>query len=194
LETKVAKKGILFVISAPSGCGKTSVISGLLRSPAGLVRSVTYTTRPIREGERDGIDYHFVSPAEFERKKEEGLFLEWACVYGNLYGTGKSDVEDLLKAGKDVVLSVDVQGAKTIRSKMEAVMIFLLPPSREELARRLRGRGTETPEALKKRLEEAENELSHHELFDYSVTNDALEHCIQNLDSLIEIERKKRRF
>lgn len=185
-------KGILFVLSAPSGCGKTSVLAELLKDSKAPARCITYTTRSMRSGEKNGVDYHFVSVEEFGKKKESGFFLEWASVYENFYGTARSDVETLLNKGRDVIVSVDVQGAKTIRSQMDAILIFLTPPSWEELEDRLRNRGTETPEELERRLKEAKTEMAHHELFDFTVTNDTVKHSAENMMSLIEIERSKR--
>jgi guanylate kinase len=185
--------GLLVILSAPSGCGKTSVVAELLKHNGSLVRCLTYTTRSPRPGEREGVDYHFISPEDFKRKKESGFFLEWASVYDNFYGTAEEDVRHLLESGKNVILSVDVQGARTIRSKMDAALIFLTPPSMEELKKRLSGRGTESSEILKRRLQEAEKEIQQVSLFDYTVQNDTIENSVRNITNLIAIEREKRR-
>ncbi len=187
------KKGLLFVLTAPSGCGKTSVLTELLKDPSSPKRSITYTTRQKRQGEKEGQDYHFVTREEFEKKKKDGFFLESACVYNNFYGTAKEDVEKLLDGGTDVIVSVDVQGAKTIRSKMAAVLFFLTPPSLDILRSRLEGRGTESEESLKRRLEAAREEMEHKEFFDFTITNDSIEHSTHNLKSMVDIERNKRR-
>ena len=184
-------KGALFVLSAPSGCGKTSVLEKLLEGNTALSRCLTYTTRKPRQGEVTGKDYHFVSLKEFESKKGNGFFVESAQVYGNWYGTAEEDLKKLLTSGKDVILSVDVQGARTIRGKIDAVLIFLKPPSLEVLKERLLKRGTETPEALEKRFEAVKDELAHLEFYDYTVTNDTIEDSVQRLQALIDLEKKK---
>jgi len=188
----LSSAGLLFVLSAPSGCGKTSVLTELLNKEKSVVRCLTYTTRGPRAGEKDGVDYHFVSKEEFEKKKKSGFFLEWAQVYGNFYGTAGEDVDRLLTSGKDVMLSVDVQGARTIREKRDAVLIFLVPPSLEELKRRLSGRGTDTPEVVERRLQEAESEMRQISLYDYTVTSDTVENSTRNVINLVTIEREKR--
>ena len=188
----MSKTGQLFVLSAPSGCGKTSVLAELFKKDRSILRCVTYTTRPPRPDEKNGVDYHFLSKDEFEKRKNSGFFLEWAQVYGNFYGTSGDDVNRLLAGGKDVMLSVDVQGARTIRGKREAVLIFLVPPSIEELKRRLAKRGTETPEVVERRLREAEGEMKQVSLYDYTVVSDTVENCTQNVLNLVTIEREKR--
>jgi guanylate kinase len=188
-----SQKGTLFVLSAPSGCGKTSVLDELLALPGMPIRSITYTTRPMRDGEINGVDYHFVSQESFEEKRGEGFFLEWASVYENFYGTAKTDVSTLLDKGTDVIVSVDVQGAGTIRNQMEAVLFFLVAPSREELERRLRGRGTDTDDVIERRLQEVDKEMAQKELYDYVVTNNTVTDSVKKIVALIEDERNKRR-
>ena len=159
----------------------------LLKVNRSIARCLTYTTRKPRVGEKNGQDYHFITPEDFKKKIESGFFLEWANVYENFYGTAKEDVKHLLDSGKDVLLSVDVQGAKTIREKMDAVLIFLTPPTLEELKKRLAKRGTETQAVLDRRLQEAEHEMDQVSLYDYTVTNDTIENSVRNILNLVQI-------
>ncbi|RUM88612.1 MAG: guanylate kinase, partial [Thermovibrio sp.] len=153
-------KGLLIVISAPSGTGKTTLVHMLLKEFPDLEFSVSYTTRPPRPGEVDGRDYHFVDRKTFERMIEEGDFLEWAEVYGNLYGTSRTQVLKALNEGKDVILDIDTQGALQVKKNFpEAVLIFILPPSLKELERRLRNRGTDDEETIERRLKTAREEI-----------------------------------
>ena len=162
----------LFVISGPSGVGKDAVIGGLKARALHCHFVVTTTTRPIRTGERDGIDYIFIARPDFESMIAEGELLEWAEVYGNLYGVPKSQVADALERGQDVVLKIDVQGARTVQGMFpEATLIFLEPPNVEALAKRLNRRGTETTEALRVKLDAARAELEDAAWFDHRVVN-----------------------
>jgi len=183
-------KGLLIVISAPSGTGKTTLVHMLLKEFPDLEFSVSYTTRPPRSGEVDGRDYHFVDRKTFERMIEEGDFLEWAEVYGNLYGTSRTQVLRALNEGRDVILDIDTQGALQVKKNFpEAVLIFILPPSLKELERRLRNRGTDDEETIERRLKTAREEIRRAPLYDYIVVNDVLEVAYENLKSIIRAEK-----
>lgn len=177
--------GKVFILSAPSGAGKTTVARKVLEQIPELVRVVTYTTREPRPGEQDGQDYRFISKEEFEAKIKEGFFLEYANVYGNYYGTPKKEIDELLSLGKDVLLIIDVQGAFKVKSLMrEAVSIFLLPPSLEELKRRIEGRGY-VDKNLEKRLQTAKEEIPCAKYFDYIVINDFLNNAVEKVKAII---------
>lgn len=179
------KMGKVFILSAPSGAGKTTVARKVLEQVPELVRVVTYTTREPRPGEQDGQDYRFISKEEFEAKIKEGFFLEYANVYGNYYGTPKKEIDELLSLGKDVLLIIDVQGAFKVKSLMrEAVSIFLLPPSLEELKRRIEGRGY-VDKNLEKRLQTAKEEIPCAKYFDYIVINDFLNNAVEKVKAII---------
>jgi guanylate kinase len=183
-------KGILFVVSSVSGGGKTTVINGLLDSLPGLRVSVSHTTRDPREGERDGVDYSFISRENFRRMIREGEFLEWAEVYGQYYGTSRTAVEEARGAGCDAILDIDVQGALQVRDRSpDAVLVFLLPPSMEEQVRRLEKRGTEAPKQLEKRLGAASEELASVSEYDYAVLNDDVREAVAALRSIVVSER-----
>lgn len=187
------KKGFLVVLSAPSGTGKTTLADLWLRKDKYLVRSVSCTTREPREGERHGKDYFFVSEEVFRRMRREGRFLEWAKVHGNFYGTPKTFVERHLRKGKDVLLVIDVQGAMKVKKQLpEAVLIFLLPPSRKELLRRLKKRATEDRASLTIRLADAQRELKIARVYDFRVVNDKKEKAIRQLIGLMKKIRKAR--
>ncbi len=179
------KMGKVFIISAPSGTGKTTVAKKVLEQIPDLVRVVTYTTRQPRPGEVDGQDYRFISKEEFEAKIKDNYFLEYANVYGNYYGTPKKDIEELISSGKDALLIIDVQGAFKVKSLMpEAVSIFLLPPSFEELRRRIEGRGY-VDKNLEKRLQTAREEIPCAKYFDYIVINDFLNNAVEKVKAII---------
>jgi guanylate kinase len=185
--------GMLFVISSPSGGGKGTLIRRILKSVPHLGYSVSWTTRSPRAGERDGVNYHFVSVEEFERMIERGGFLEWARVHGRLYGTTREAVERETLAGRDVILEIDVQGAAAIRRSMQdAVQVFILPPSFEVLRERLRGRQTETPADLSVRLSNARAEVERYTEFDYIVLNDEVTRAAAQLASIVYAERARR--
>jgi guanylate kinase len=180
--------GVVLVISAPSGTGKSSVV----RRIGGLRFSVSYTTRACRDGEVNGVDYHFVKPERFHEMRERGEFLEWAEVHGHYYGTGKSVVQATLDAGDDVLLDVDVAGAASVRQALPgAILVFLLPPSYEKLRARLEGRGT-TGEDLSRRMQNARAEMEQAKTFDYLVVNDVLEEATATLEAIILAERSRR--
>lgn len=188
-------EGILLVLSAPSGCGKTTMLKKVMADLPGLVFSVSHTTRKPRPGEQDGRDYHFVSHDQFKtiRDGEPSGFLEWAKVHTNLYGTSRQDVEARLADGMDVVLDIDVQGAARIRKNANPVTVFIAPPSLAELERRLRGRGTESEESLRVRLANAAREMEEADQYSYLVVNDRLEEAVDSLRAIIIAERCRRR-
>jgi guanylate kinase len=181
---------LLFVVGAPSGAGKTTLLRRLLERPLGLRFSVSHTTRPRRPGEEEGRDYHFVARDEFLRMREAGEFLEWAEVYGNLYGTHRSELERARKDGVDLLLDVDVQGARSIRAaEVEAVFLLIFPPSWPDLERRLRARGTDSEETIARRLALARAQLVAYRTYDYAVVNDELEGAVRALESIVTAER-----
>ena len=184
----------MIIISAPSGAGKSTLVKRLLRSMPGLRFSVSHTTRPPRPGERNGHDYFFVSRREFERMLARGEFVEWAEVYGNLYGTSRGSLERAQTAGHDVLLDIDVQGHRQVRKLIpEAVSIFLLPPSFEELARRLRRRHLDGSEVIGKRLCAARREIRHWREYDFLIVNDVISRADRALRAVVLAARFRRR-
>ncbi len=188
-------EGILFVLSAPSGCGKTTLLKRVMSELPGLVFSVSHTTRAPRRGEEDGRDYFFVSREEFLaiRDRQPSGFLEWAEVHGNLYGTSRAEVERRQAAGLDVILDIDVQGAAQVRAAANPVTIFIAPPSLDELGRRLRGRGTEDEETIALRLAGAQREMQAAAGYDYLIVNDDLDEATDSLCCVLIGERLRRR-
>lgn len=190
--SQAGEQGTLFVISAPSGAGKTSLVAEMLRQDSQLGVSVSHTTRPMRTGEQDGVNYHFVSRDEFEAMIAEGDFLEHADVFGNYYGTSHAWVRDTLATGQDVILEIDWQGAEQVRRLVsECVSIFIVPPSAEVLRERLIGRGTDAPEVIERRLAEAEEECRHAAEFDYLVVNDDFGVALADLLAITRAQRLK---
>lgn len=184
----------VFVISAPSGSGKTTLLGGLLREIRNLHFSVSFTTRRPRGEEKDGINYHFVSREEFERRVARDEFLEWADVFGNYYGTHESELDRARQQGRDLVLDIDVQGARQLKEKIpDAISIFILAPSRAELEKRLRSRDEDTEETIQRRLREAAEEIRNYGAYDYVLVNDDVEASIANLVSIVRSERVRRR-
>ena len=182
--------GTLFIVSAPSGAGKTTLVSGLVAADPMIRKSVSYTTRKARFGEENGRDYHFVEAAEFERMRATGEFLETAEVNGNSYGTSRQNVAKETAGGYDVVLEIDWQGAAQIRKlHPQAVAIFILPPSIQALEKRLRGRGQDSAEIIAKRIAAARGEISHVGEFDYVIINEEFNRAAQDLISIIRAER-----
>ncbi|RMG20469.1 MAG: guanylate kinase [Deltaproteobacteria bacterium] len=183
--------GLMLVLSAPSGAGKTTLARRLVEALPDAVFSVSFTTRPPRPGEQSGRDYHFVDEATFEGMVAEGAFLEWAVVHGSRYGTAWHAVRDDLEHGKVVVFDIDVQGGEQIaRSHPDAVTVLVVPPSREELERRLRGRGTDAEETVRRRLAAAETEVARAlATYRYLVVNDALDHAFEDLVAIVRAER-----
>lgn len=187
-----APRGFLFIVSSPSGGGKTTLIRRLMANPPGeaLRFSVSHTTRPRREGEVDGREYHFVTAAEFEKMARHGEFLEHNEVHGNFYGTAKSEVLPRLAGGEDVVLDIDVQGARDIRAAHpEAISVFIVPSSASELERRLKARGLDSEDAIRKRLINAAKEIEQAEEFQYVIVNDDLERAGLELESVVRASR-----
>ena len=181
------RRGRLFVIAAPSGAGKTSLVRALMQREPGLRFSISYTTRRQRPNEVHGRDYFFVGREEFDRMAEAGQFLEHATVFGNSYGTARVQVEQSLESGQDLILEIDWQGARQIRSALpECCSIFILPPSRAELERRLRGRGTDTEEVIVRRLGEAAEDMGHWREFDYVVVNDSFDRALDELSAIVQ--------
>jgi guanylate kinase len=179
-------RGNLYIVSAPSGSGKTTLLQHLLRSFKDLNFSVSHTTRQPRQGERDGVDYFFTDRATFLKMVDRGEFLEWAEFNGHLYGTTKEFVEKHLESGRDVILDIDVQGARQVKSKMsDAIAVFVLPPSFQELERRLKARMLESDDVIRRRLEIARSEILFYRDYDYIVVNDILENSILLLESIV---------
>jgi guanylate kinase len=187
------KKGILFVISAPSGTGKTTLLKKVMARLPGLNFSVSHTTRKPRSKEQHGVDYYFVEKVEFEKMIAAGQFLEWARVHDNLYGTSTAAISSQLAEGKDIILDIDVQGAAIIRRSdlLEAVQIFIAPPGLAELEKRLRGRNTEAEDTVQLRLQNARDEMQEAHMYDYLIVNDELEEAAEALASIIIAERSR---
>jgi guanylate kinase len=176
----------LFVIAAPSGAGKTSLVRALMERVPALAFSVSFTTRPPRPNEVDGRDYHFVTPVEFERKARAGEFLEHARVFDNRYGTGLAEVEAALESGQDLILEIDWQGARQVREQLpEAEDIFILPPSTAALEERLRARRSDSPEVIARRLGDSVVEMSHWKEFRYVVVNDRFEQALEDMVAIV---------
>ena len=183
---------MLFIVSAPSGTGKTTVVERLVKVTDRLKLSRSYTSRAPRGDEQDGVDYNFVSRARFEKMLADGEFLECADVFGNLYGTAAADTRRCLDSGNDVVLVIDVQGARAVRAAgLPHVAIFVLPPSYGVLEQRLRGRSKDSEEAMRRRLEVAREEVSAFDQYDYVVINDELDSCVERIRSIVLAERSK---
>ncbi len=186
----MAQPSILFIVSAPSGAGKTSLLRELIPADPRLVMSVSHATRAIRPGEQDGVHYHFVSTEHFEQLVEEGAFLEHARVFDNYYGTSEAAVREQLAAGRDVVLEIDWQGARQVRRRFpEAVSIFIAPPSIDALRERLAGRGQDSAAVVERRMADARSELSHYPEYDYLVINDDFATALAELRSIVTAER-----
>ncbi len=186
------KRGIVFVVSGPSGAGKHTVLHPILERDPDIEYSVSATTRPPRPGETDGVDYHFLDDADFRRRVDAGEFAEWAAVHGHLYGTLHAELDRKVASGKDVVLEIDVQGMRSVkRLRPDAVTLFIMPPSLDALAQRLRGRRTNDEADIALRVANAKGEMAAANEFDYVVVNDKVEKAVAELESIIQEERRK---
>jgi guanylate kinase len=186
------RRGLLYVLSSPSGAGKSTIARMLMESDDGVAMSVSATTRPIRPGETDGRDYHFVSDAAFDEMIADGAFLEWAHVFGHRYGTLKSEVMKVIEGGRDVLLDIDWQGTQQLKQvDPDIVRVFILPPSMAELERRLRKRGTDSPEVVRRRMDRAAAEISHWAEYDYVLINNDAEKCRELVSNILKAERLK---
>ena len=191
--TQGKRKNLIIIISAPSGSGKTTIVNRLLEKTSGLRRLVSYTTRSQRPGEKSNEDYIFVSGEEFKDRIDKGDFLEWEEVFGNLYGSSEEQLEAAIGANEDIILSIDVKGARQVRKKHpESVSIFIMPPSADELAARLKKRNTDMESAMSVRLKESEREMAAADEYDYLIVNKDLDKAVEELRSIIETERKNR--
>ncbi len=186
------RRGNLFVISAPSGSGKTTLVRRLLDTLDDVQFSISFTTRSFRGSERDGIDYHFIAAESFRSKIEDGEFLEWAEVHGNLYGTSRIETEKVRAGGEDIVMDVDVQGASQVRkAQPDAVTLFIMPPSFGVLEERLRGRRQDSDEVIEGRLNEARHEIHHYKDYDYVLVNDSVERTSELFKAIVLAERMR---
>ncbi|MBP0940050.1 guanylate kinase [Pseudomonas alliivorans] len=184
------KSGTLYIISAPSGAGKTSLVNALIQAQPQIRVSVSHTTRAMRPGEADGVNYHFVDRAEFTRMIDHGDFLEQAEVFGNLYGTSQSHLQQTLDEGHDLILEIDWQGAQQVRAKMPHTRsIFILPPSQQALRQRLTNRGQDSDEIIENRMREAVSEMSHYNEYEYIVVNDDFAGALEDLKSIFRANR-----
>lgn len=184
--------GNVFLISAPTGAGKSSLVKALIERNPFINLSISYTTRTPREGEVDGREYFFISKEQFIDWREQGNMLEWAEVYGNFYGTAKSQVESVISTGQDVLLEIDYQGARQIRKKFPGIIdIFILPPSIDELEKRLLKRGLDSPEVIRKRMLTVSSEIGHADEYSYVIINDSFETALDQLDTLVKAAKLK---
>ena len=186
-------RGTLFIVSAPSGAGKTSLVKALIARLDNLAVSVSHTTRPKRPGEEDGVNYHFVDEATFLELRDQGGFLEWAEVFGNLYGTASAGIEDQLAKGVDVILEIDWQGGRQIRSQRnDTVSLFILPPSTATLRERLMTRGQDDNGVIEKRMAAAKAEIAHYDEAEFIVLNDSFDRALEDLQSIVRACRLRR--
>jgi guanylate kinase len=192
---RTPRRGVLLIVASPSGAGKTSLCRRLMADHAGLELSISMTTRPIRPGEVADRDYHFVSQEEFQRLIDEDAFLEWADVHGNRYGSPRAPIDRALAEGRDVLFDIDWQGARDVAAKCpdDAVRVFILPPSLEELRRRLVTRSQDNPEVIERRIQNAKGEIAHCDMFDYVFVNDDFDRSYAELAHIYHAERSKRR-
>lgn len=191
---KLHRRGLMFILSSPSGAGKTTIARRLLRADGVIAMSVSVTTRPMRTGEVDGKDYFFVDRPAFDAMVENGEFLEWAEVFGHCYGTPKSQIKAGLKTGQDFLFDIDWQGTQQLYQRMEVdvVRVFLLPPSIAELERRLSARGTDSAAVIAERMARARSEISHWDGYDFVIVNDDIDACFEKVRGILESERMRR--
>ncbi len=189
------RRGIMFILSSPSGAGKTTLSHLLRQNDPNITMSISYTTRTKRPNEENGVDYFFVSESDFEKKIDEKYFYEYAEVFGNYYGTPRKRVEEELASGRDVLFDIDWQGTRRLTSKArdDIVSVFILPPSMAELDRRLKSRGQDSKGIIEKRMDRAHDEISHWDEYDYVVINDSIDYSLQNILYILKAERLKRR-
>ena len=188
----MTQEGLPIIISAPSGAGKTTLCQALKKRLPDLNFSVSHTTRSPRNNEQNGVDYHYISKEKFLEMTDRGEFLEWAKIHGNYYGTARTNVENTLQKGKDLVLELDVQGVEALRNlKYKGVYIFILPPSMQELEKRLTKRGTESDDQIKQRLEAGKKEIAKSHLYDFAVTNVDIDESVETILSIILAEKKR---
>ena len=192
MSSNARSRGLLFIVSAPSGTGKTTLVERLLQDLPNLRMSRSYTSRTARTGEQDGVDYNFISRDRFAAMVRDGAFLEWADVFGHCYGTAAADTEAMLARGDDVVLVIDVQGARQVRGRgIETVGVFVLPPSASVLESRLRGRSKDTEEQIRRRLEVARTEVGEFSQYEYVVVNDDLDGAVSRMRAIVMAERAR---
>ncbi|HWK41339.1 MAG TPA: guanylate kinase [Croceibacterium sp.] len=195
-QDSLLRRGVMFILSSPSGAGKTTIARKLLAGEGGeLKMSVSVTTRPMRPGEVDGRDYHFVDRAEFDRMVEADDFFEWAEVFGNCYGTPKAEIREGLKRGEDFLFDIDWQGTQQLyqRAQGDVVRVFLLPPSIDALEQRLRSRNTDSDQVIADRMARARSEISHWDAYDYVIINDDIEACFDEVKKILDAERLRRK-
>lgn len=192
---KTGKEALIIIVSAPSGSGKTTIVDRLIGEVEGLERSISYTTRAPRDGEAEGKDYFFITSDEFLKKIDEGAFLEWEDNFGNYYGTARETVDRSIEKGRDVILSIDVKGAKKVKKMYpESVSVFIMPPSREELEARLKTRDTDEEEQVNLRLKESKKEIASSEEYDYLIVNEDLEKAVSDMKQVVATERNTRKI
>ncbi len=192
ISSAIQRRGLLYVLSSPSGAGKSTISRMLLASDDGIAMSVSATTRPMRPGEVNGRDYHFVDDSKFDAMVAAGEFLEWAHVFGHRYGTLRSEVVRTIESGRDVLLDIDWQGTQQLKQvDPDIVRVFILPPSMEELERRLRSRGTDSADVISRRMARAEAEISHWAEYDYVLINSDAEKCRELVHNILKAERLK---
>ena len=193
-DDALARRGLMFILSSPSGAGKTTISRMLLEADPAIKLSVSVTTRPPRPGEKDGVHYYFVDDAEFDRMVEEDDFYEWAHVFGYRYGTPKGAIRGALKEGQDFLFDIDWQGTQQLKQKddQDVVTVFILPPSLAELRQRLESRAQDTPEVIDSRMERARGEISHWAEYDYVVINDDVQACFAKVREVLDAERMRR--